>query len=67
MNTALINKVDNHLNLIGHISAREAMSEYQIISLRDIIYKLRKRGRIITTEQRVNPITLKKYVRYRSA
>jgi hypothetical protein len=65
MNTALITKVDNHLKLIGHISAREAMSEYQIICLRDVIYRLRKKGHVITTEQRVNPITFKRYVRYR--
>ena len=65
MSTATqINTIQDHLTNVGHISAREAMLDYGIVSLRDAIYRLRRKGFRIISEERINPATNKKYIRY---
>tara|TARA_R110000796_G_scaffold11880_3_gene39789 strand:- start:1664 stop:1864 length:201 start_codon:yes stop_codon:yes gene_type:complete len=62
--TNRISTIEEHLENVGHISSREAMMDYGIVSLRDAIYKLRKKGLDIMSEQRVNPVNNKIYTRY---
>ena len=64
MTIANTKTVEDHLTNVGHISAREAMLDYGIISLRDLIYRLRQKGYHIISEERQNPVTNKKYIRY---
>jgi hypothetical protein len=64
MTTVNINTVEEHLTNVGHISAREAMLDYGIMSLRDVVYRLRQKGYNIISEERHNPVTNKKYIRY---
>lgn len=62
--TTNITNISQHLEDIGHISSREALLDYGIVSLRDAIYKLRRKGIKIMTEQRINPVNNKIYTRY---
>jgi|TARA_R110000824_G_scaffold66862_1_gene173332 hypothetical protein len=62
--TNKITNIEQHLDDVGHISTREALLDYGIVSLRDAIYKLRRKGVDIMTEQRVNPVNNKIYTRY---
>jgi|TARA_R110000787_G_C13114982_1_gene414098 hypothetical protein len=62
--TNKLNSIEEHLFDVGHISSREALLDYNIVSLRDAIYKLRKKGLDIVSELRVNPVNNKTYTRY---
>jgi hypothetical protein len=62
--TNKITNIEQHLDDVGHISTREALLDYGIVSLRDAIYKLRRKGVDIITEKKVNPVNNKIYTRY---
>ena len=64
MTNTKLTSIAQHLENVGHISSREALLDYGIVSLRDAIYKLRRKGVDILTEQRVNPVNNKIYTRY---
>jgi len=57
-------KILNHLTRVGHISAREAIITYSIMSLSSRMCELEDRGYKIKTEEMQHPVTHQRYVRY---
>jgi hypothetical protein len=54
----------NHVNRVGYITARAAIMDYGIMSLSRRICDFEDAGWTVETEERKNPATGQRYVRY---
>ncbi|MDR3473431.1 MAG: helix-turn-helix domain-containing protein [Devosia sp.] len=62
--TPQLKKIITHVNRVGYITVRAAMMDYGIGSLSRRMSDLQERGFTVTTQQRTNPGTGQRYVRY---
>lgn len=62
--TPQMRKILNHCKRVGHITGRAAIIDYAIMALPRRISDLEERGYQVRREERQNPATGQRYVRY---